>query len=184
MNAEDLKKARRLSQQVSALGGKPVKSPIRLTFNETPVPTDDAIRAIVAPMVKQHIAEIPKPEMEITSDLAKAIVQAIHALPELDKLEVSKGIRNAASFIYGGTKYGMHEMMHGGASASNGLTIITITGTVDDSNVTFTATTQPTLLNINGAFYQNTGGAITWTYVAGTITLSIPVGTGGQIYGL
>lgn len=69
-------------------------------------------------------------------------------------------------------------------TATSGFGIITITGTVDDSNVSFTATSQPTLLNINGAFYQKTGGTYTWTYVAGTITLSTPVGTGGQIFGV
>lgn len=69
-------------------------------------------------------------------------------------------------------------------SASVSLTVITVTGTVNDSNKTFTAASQPTLLNINGAFYQQTGGSYTWTYVAGTITLNQPVGTGGQIFGI
>lgn len=65
-----------------------------------------------------------------------------------------------------------------------GLTIITLTGTIDDSNVTFTAGSEPTQLVINGGIYKPTGGAIAWTYVAGTITLSNPVGTGGSVYGL
>lgn len=68
--------------------------------------------------------------------------------------------------------------------STSSLAVITITGTVNDSNKTFTAASQPTLLNINGAFYQQTGGAYTWTYVAGTITLSQPIGTGGQIFGI
>lgn len=63
------------------------------------------------------------------------------------------------------------------------LTVITLTGTIDDSNVTFTAGSEPTQLVINGGIYKTTGGAITWSYVAGTITLSSPVGTGGSIYG-
>lgn len=69
-------------------------------------------------------------------------------------------------------------------AGSSSLDILTITGTVDDSNVTFTATEEPGLLVINGAIYKTTGGAYTWSYSVGTITLSTPVGTGGTIYGL
>ncbi len=64
------------------------------------------------------------------------------------------------------------------------LAIIAVSGTIDDSNKTFTAASQPTLLNINGSFYAPTGGNITWTYVAGTITLSSLIGTGGSIFGV
>lgn len=70
------------------------------------------------------------------------------------------------------------------ANPSGGFSIITVTGIVDDSNVTFGAATQPTLLNINGAFYQKTGGAYTWSYSGTTITLNQPVGTGGSIFGI
>lgn len=69
-------------------------------------------------------------------------------------------------------------------ATGSGLSIITVTGTIDDSNVTFTAASQPTLLFINGLCYQTTGGSITWTYVAGTITISSPIGTGGSIFGV
>lgn len=65
-----------------------------------------------------------------------------------------------------------------------GFNTIAITGTINDSNVTFTAPSDPALLVINGAVYLKTGGAITWSYSAGSITLSSPVGTGGSIYGL
>lgn len=65
-----------------------------------------------------------------------------------------------------------------------GVGIITVTGTINDSNVSFTAGSQPTVLDINGAVYSPTGGAITWTYSSGSITLSSPVGTGGSIFGI
>lgn len=65
-----------------------------------------------------------------------------------------------------------------------GISLLTISGTIDDSNVTFTSTSQPKLLVINGGTYQPTGGAITWTYSGGTITLSSPIGTGGSIFGI
>lgn len=62
--------------------------------------------------------------------------------------------------------------------------VVTVTGTIDDSNTSFTVTTQPSVLVINGTVYQQTGGAITWTYLAGAITLSSAVGTNGSIFGL
>lgn len=69
-------------------------------------------------------------------------------------------------------------------ASMSGFSVITVSGTIDDSNVTFTAASQPTLLFINGAAYQTTGGSITWSYLAGTITLSSPVGVGGSIFGV
>lgn len=70
------------------------------------------------------------------------------------------------------------------AASASGLTPIPVSGTINDSNVTFTSATEPTVLCINGPIYQKTGGAYTWTWVAGTITLNQPVGTGGSIFGL
>lgn len=69
-------------------------------------------------------------------------------------------------------------------SASIANNILAVTGTIDDSNVTFNTTSTPQLLIINGAIYQSTGGAITWSYAAGVITLSSPVGSGGSIFAL
>ncbi len=60
----------------------------------------------------------------------------------------------------------------------SGITIETPTGTVDDSNTTFTVTSEPKYVVINGAQYFAGAG---YTYLAGTITLDNPVGTGGFI---
>lgn len=65
------------------------------------------------------------------------------------------------------------------APASSGL--VTMTGTIDDSNTSFTASATPTLVNVNGTFYRH-GKGVT---ISGTsVTLDNPVGTGGDIYGL
>lgn len=70
------------------------------------------------------------------------------------------------------------------SASGTSLAIIAVAGAINDSNMSFTAASEPTLLNINGSFYQKTGGAITWTYVAGAITTSQPIGTGGAIFGV
>lgn len=138
------------------------------------------------PATPIHKTEVIKEELTITKQLVKEIIQIMHSLPEADKLEVSKGIRNFQSFIFNGTKYKTEELMHGGNSnaAIAGISIVAVSGTIDDSNVTFTAVSEPTLLNINGAFYQKTGGVITWSFLSGTITLSSAIGTGGSIFGI
>lgn len=70
-------------------------------------------------------------------------------------------------------------------SATSVATMILIaTGTVDDSNVDFVFTQEPSIIIINGASYRKTGGAISWSWSVSTATLSVPVGIGGDIYGI
>lgn len=65
--------------------------------------------------------------------------------------------------------------------AAASFSVITMTGTIDDSNTAFTASSTPTVVMINGASYLN-GGGVT---IAGTsVTTDAPVGTGGAIFGL
>ncbi len=208
MNQAEIKKAQSLSKRVADLGLTSKKpAPIKFSYKEAPVPSDFSLQALIVPLVKQAMAELAPKELEVTPEMVKKVISVMHSLPENDKLEVSKGIRNSASFIYNKTKYGMHEMMHGGGptlaagtnitlttSATTGITTVTAasgslsflsaTGTINDANVTFTFASLPIALIINGAVYQQSGGAITWSYLAGTVTLSSPVGTGGSIVGL
>lgn len=65
--------------------------------------------------------------------------------------------------------------------ASGGLSVLPATGTVDDSNVTFTFASTPTLVVVNGTAYRNGFGV---TIVTTTATLDNPPGTGGDVYGL
>ncbi len=96
-------------------------------------------------------------------------------------LDVSH-LRNAESFLFNGRRYKTEELMHGSgtSSTSSSLHTETPTGTVDDSNTTFTVIKEPFYIVINGAEYFVGTGSYT-SYVAGTITLSSPVGLGGFI---
>ena len=60
----------------------------------------------------------------------------------------------------------------------SGVSVETPTGTVNDSNVTFTVANEPLYVVINGAQYFAGAG---YSYAGGTITLDNPVGTGGTI---
>lgn len=52
-------------------------------------------------------------------------------------------------------------------------------GTIDDSNVTFSVANEPLYIVVNGASYFDGAG---YSYSGGTITLDNPVGTGGTIH--
>ncbi len=98
----------------------------------------------------------------------------MHTLPESDKLEVSKGIRNAQSFIFNKTRYQTSELMHGGGSSgAAGFTRLTATGTVDGNNTSFTFTQKPVYIINDGAWYVENVG---WTWNSGTLiaTMSVP----------
>jgi hypothetical protein len=61
------------------------------------------------------------------------------------------------------------------------LTVLAATGDIDDSNTTFTFVSEPSLVVVNGAVYNDGSGvSITTT----TAELDNPVGTGGSIFGL
>ena len=60
------------------------------------------------------------------------------------------------------------------------VTFETPVGDVNDTNTTFTVANNPIYLIINGMVYTEGNGTYT-SYLAGTITLSTPVGTGGFI---
>lgn len=150
----------------------------------------DGISPKVEDVVRAMLPYIPKPREGRDGknapgmEMDKIVEAVVKSLQQGDKLHISH-VKGASGFIKDGIRYRYEELMHGGGSSTGGgITLITVTGTVDDSNVTFTATSQPTLLNINGGFYKSTGGSITWTYSGGTITLSSAVGVGGQIYGM
>lgn len=67
------------------------------------------------------------------------------------------------------------------SASGSGLSILEATGTIDDSNTTFTFTSEPQMVVVNGAMYRNGSGcSISGT----TVTLDNPVGTGGSIFGL
>lgn len=128
--------------------------------------------------------EVVKEEFTLTEQLVKDIIQMMHKLPEADKLEISKGIRNAQSFIYKGTKYGVEELMHGGgssSSSSSGYQVPT-SGVVNGVNQVFTWTTAPTVIVVDqGRAMQqvSSDGTVNWT---GTTTTTLTVAPTFDIY--
>ena len=70
------------------------------------------------------------------------------------------------------------------ATGGGSLSVLTVTGTVDDTNTAFSVATEPTLVIVNGAAYRSTGDSYTWTWVATVLTMSQAIGSGGSIYAL
>lgn len=108
-------------------------------------------------------------------------------LSPIRRMIANLGMRGGGDTVVAGTGVTITNTRNGNKEISApgaGISVIAVAGSINDSNVSFTAASQPTLLNVNGQFYQKTGGNITWSYAAGTITLSSPVGTGGSIFGI
>ncbi len=138
----------------------------------------EAVAAVITGMLKEGT-------LKINAEHVEGLDQKLAPIHDLERRHNS--IRGGGDTVAAGTNVTITRLPSGQAqinATGAGLTPITVTGTVDDSNKSFTAATQPTLLNINGAFYLKTGGAYTWTYVGTTITLNQPVGTGGSIFGI
>lgn len=66
--------------------------------------------------------------------------------------------------------------------SGGGMTLLSPTGTVDDSNTDFVFSQEPTVIVVNGLSYRKNHG---WTWNSGTstATLANPAGTGGDVYG-
>jgi len=142
-------------------------------FLEERIPTEEELAGLVKTFLKKKIS---------TKD--------INGLEEmLDDLrrKTSAFVRGGGDTVAAGTGITISQsegVKTISVSGTGGFTVLTATGTRDDSNLIFTFTQEPTLVNVNGTFYRQTGGAITWSYLAGTVTLSSPVGINGDIYGI
>lgn len=66
-------------------------------------------------------------------------------------------------------------------SGTSTVTLLTATGTVDDSNTVFTFTSTPQIVVVNGSSYTTGNGV---TIVTTTATLDSPAGVGGFVYGI
>jgi hypothetical protein len=87
------------------------------------------------------------------------------------RLDISH-LRNSDQFIFGGTKYKISELMHGGSSGTGGgVTIETPSGDVDASNTVFIPTSEPLWVVSDGIQYFD-GAGYTWS--GASITMDIP----------
>lgn len=171
----------------------------------------DGMDGLPGPRGKDGTEIAPKDIAAKLNTLKKALKAEVLDLPSVEELidTVVKELKNPKSKRrLNATDINMNDMRwHGGGISSvvhdntlsglgtstsplsvvsaGGITILTATGTIDDSNTAFTFISLPTELVINGSSYIQTGGAITWSWNAGTFTatLSSPVGSGGSIYG-
>jgi len=150
-------------------------------------------------LTKEILAKIPKGKEVKPESIVKLVLQELK-LPDTKDL-ISKG--ELAEFLRRGGFRGGGDTVTAGsgiavtvnesgqkvitATGSGAFSILTATGSVDDSNVTFTFISVPTMVNINGSFYNagaQVGGVAAWTNVGTTVTTAFPVGTGGCIFGV
>lgn len=103
----------------------PFKFDYKSIRKDTPVtpPSENELLGIISPLVEQALQEKYR-DIPVSPEFVREIVKQMHLLPENDKLEISKGIRNAESFIFAGTRYKTAEMMHGAGSSTGNSTNI------------------------------------------------------------
>jgi protein-arginine kinase activator protein McsA len=98
-----------------------------------------------------------------------------------------KGLTSQSINLIGGTGVTLtYSQSHGRnditiSAAGGSLAVLAATGTVDDSNTTFTFISAPTLVIVNGAAYRHGSGV---TITGTSAVLDNPVGTGGDIYAI
>lgn len=126
---------------------------------------------------------IVKEELTITPELVKDIIKVMSFLPENDRLDVSK-LRNANSFIFGGKKYQIAELMHGGGSSAGGVIPLAydISAQFNGIATTFTLPTYSAILSFTITGWPPDGNlrpAIDFTTPTNTtvvISTTAPVG--------
>lgn len=151
-------------------------------------PSDTKLRALIRPMIPS-VKNGETPTKTALLALMKPLV------PTIESLVASKALKNMLidlirkimpEFVKEQKPYSVSFPLGGGSSSSSSaaLSVLTVTGTVNDANLSFTCASRPTLVVVNGSIYRTTGDLITWTYAGTTLTLSQAVGTGGSIYAL
>ena len=155
------------------------------------MPTTEDIKAMI-PEQKDETAEDIATKLETLQGDARLDAKAIKNLPEsktiyqgggganhplyaLMDVDIA-GILSGQSIQWNGTRWVAYT-----PGSGTGLNYLAATGDVDDSNVTFTFVSEPTLVSVNGALYKDGGGV---TIVGTTATLDAPAGTNGSVYGL
>lgn len=186
MNASEIKRAKEMSLALKSIsqGRAPTTAPT-YSFRETPKVTEVDLMQLR----REIMEEVSKSVPTLDEMIQKIKSEQLLGLRDIKGMPINM---NDMRWHGGGISSVTHDAtLTGSGTASSplsvvgsGLAIITVTGTVNDSNTSFTSATQPTVLVINGGVYQRTGGIITWTWVATVITLSSAVGTGGSIFGL
>ncbi len=192
MQKSDLLKARALSDQVKNFTGsnktpqKSTLSPVYFESAKTPMKGVDYFTATEIQAIKNQILSELNLADFLTPEIVKELVKRMQGLPENDRLDVS-GLRNASTFIWGNKKYGVAELMHGGAATSTGgggFTTLSPTETPNGIITVFTfpsATAKPSFIMsdnvIMPAIAQS--GTVNWTWNGTTqATLTIaPIDT-------
>lgn len=149
-----------------------------------PPPSEQA--AITEETFREFIDSLPEGTSLFKTDHITGLDETLTAVK--DQVGRKGYVHGGGDTVVAGTNVSIVKDANGKSIISTlagGVTILPATGAINDSNLAFTFTKLPTLLCINGGFYQQTGGSITWTWNAGslTATLSSVVGTGGSIFG-
>lgn len=150
---------------------------------------EDGISPNIEEIVQAVLPRLPSPKdgepgtSGKDADEDKILDKLIKRLQKEKPLDISH-IRNAQTFMKDGIKYKIEELMKGGGTTTGGSGlnyIALVSGSIDNTNTTFTFAKTPTIIVVNGSSYIN-GAGVTITGTTGVI--ASPAGVGGSVYAI
>ena len=148
------------------------RAPVKIQMFDTPFDIADKLHQLPDGYLDKRL---------IGLDIESLFKDFISRIQKEKLIDISH-VGNMQQFIFGKTKYGVHEMMHGGAGPG-GLTIAVPTGNVDGVNTVFAFAVAPQLIVVDqGRTMQkvSSDGTVNWT---GTTTVTLSVAPNFDIYG-
>jgi len=110
---------------------------------------------------------------------AKGIGLYVNGIKKLATAQTINLIGGTGVTLVYSNAYGRNDITI--SASGSALSLLTVTGTIDDNNVAFTTVSTAQVVVVNGASYKHGGGC---TISGNNITLDNPVGTGGNIYAI
>ena len=143
----------------------------------------DAKPVDISAVMKQVLAEVNSKQDQVSTKSIAGLENMLASMrAEVSRAQKTANEANTKATQVAETAMGaMNLAQLGGGGSGGGFNILTATGTIDDSNTTFTFTRPPIAVVVNGAIYVNGIGV---TISGTTVTTDFAVGTGGTIYGL
>lgn len=146
-------------------------------------PTDEELRALIVDLIPKPTPGRDGKDAKIPT-IDEIYETFIKRMRKEKALDISQ-IRNADSFIFNGTKYKIHELMHGGGSSSSSQTVATadISSQFNGSATTFTIPAYSSILLFTITGYPPEGALRPTTDfttpTATTVTISTPAPVSG-----
>ena len=145
------------------------KTPVKgIDYDDGITPTTETLLTLIEQLIP--------PAKEGSPDTPEEVVEKVNASEKLIAISKIAGLEEWIKRVSESRRG-----KFGGGGSGGGITILTATGTIDDSNTTFTFPSSPKIVSVNGTFYVDGSGV---TITGTTAVLDNAAGVGGSVYGM